>query len=142
MTQITPGVVAEVFDRSGLQNAIITNVNNGEVSGFIVRNYEFSDVLREWSGSMDEIISVTSPERGAVLFYPEEEQWVSITTGGERLFVRSSENHGKYVKNTGEAMRVIVNTLFEIGQREEARNMKQNLDIYKSFLEEMINPSA
>lgn len=141
MNNINPGAIATVLDHTGSAQAIITNVTpSGEASGFIVRNQDYSEILRPWFGTSDEIIMVEDNQRGAVLDYPNVNKWVSITTtdnGG--YFIRSSQNHGKRTRNISDALNAVVSSLFELSLNNEARMIKSNREMYITYLSDMVD---
>lgn len=141
MNTITSGSVAEVSTNTGLQRAIITqaSADGTELTGFLVAQGDSSEIRREWRGTNDEVISVDHSERGAGFLF-DTGQWVSVTTEGEDIFVRSNENYGKFAKTPAKAVKIVISTLFELGLEGEARRMEQTAKISAEVLNTMLFP--
>lgn len=140
MNTITPGSVVEVATSRGLNHAIISNINGDEVTGYLVRAHDHSEVFAPISCSVDQITFVEPNERGAVTgFEDEATDGVVIFRDDEGIYVRVIGGHaGRYVRNVEEAVNATVTYFLNLGRYEDGERTKRMSKVTASILEEML----
>lgn len=139
--KVTPGAVVDVVTPRGLSSAIVQNVrdNEGECSGFLVRNADHQEILHEHTWLTDEIVYVHEDERSAI-WSNEDGEGVVFFKEGDTLTVGviGAHRHGRRVGNLREGLKVATTYLHQNGLADLAATVERAPDIMTSVLSDIL----
>lgn len=140
--ELTAGAVVEVVTSRGLAHAIVSNIHENQISGFLVRAGDHREILSPFSATVDDVVVVEDGERAAVsgadegvenglVIFKDDRGVLSLTvqaTGRTRRF-----------SSVRKVVDAVINYYWNNQRDNEAKSIERTYDMTIAVLQEMLD---